>query len=110
MIPYFLKGIAKEGYRAQLGDVPAKMPKYPFMVHYILDTFAVDEELAKAYYAVASARQIEGENEKTFGRRLQKAAILAGNVIDQMNLKTIYVEGLPPYVQSGLRLHVTPGM
>ena len=110
LIPYFLKGIAKEGYRAQLGDVPAKMPKYPFMVQYLLETYAVDEELAKAYYAAASARQIEGEDEKTFGRRLQKAAILAGNVIDQMNLKTIYVEGLPPYVQAGLRLHVTPGM
>jgi hypothetical protein len=27
-----------------------------------------------------------------------------------MNLKTIYVEGLPPYVQAGLRLHITPGM
>jgi hypothetical protein len=110
LIPYFLKGIAKEGYRAQLGDVPVKMPKYPFMVQYLLETYAVDEELAKAYYAAASARQIEGEDEKTFGRRLQRAAILAGNVIDQMNLKTIYVEGLPPYVQAGLRLHVTPGM
>jgi hypothetical protein len=30
--------------------------------------------------------------------------------MDQMNLKTIYVEVLPPYVQAGLRLHVTPGM
>jgi hypothetical protein len=27
-----------------------------------------------------------------------------------MNLKTNYVEGIPPYVQAGLRLHVTPGM
>jgi hypothetical protein len=40
----------------------------------------------------------------------KRAAILSGNAIDQMNLKTIYVEGLPPYVQAGLRLHVIPGM
>jgi hypothetical protein len=45
LIPYFLKGIAKEGYRAQLGDVKATMPKYPFMVQYVLETNAVDGEL-----------------------------------------------------------------
>jgi hypothetical protein len=61
LIPYLLKGIAKEGYRAQLGDVPATMQIYPSMVQYLLKTYAVDEELAKAYYAAASsARQIEG--------------------------------------------------
>jgi hypothetical protein len=48
--------------------------------------------------------------EKTRRRRLQRAAILAGNVIDQMNLKTIYIEGLTTYVQAGLRHNVTPGM
>jgi hypothetical protein len=42
LIPYFLKGIAKEGYRAQLGDVPVSMPKYSFMVQYLLETYAVD--------------------------------------------------------------------
>jgi hypothetical protein len=78
-------------------DVPATMPKYSFMVQYLLETYSVDEELAKAYYAAASARQIQGEDEKTFGRRLQRAAILAGNVIDKLNLRTIYIEGLLPY-------------
>jgi hypothetical protein len=63
LIPYFLKGIAKEGYRAQLGDVPATMQKYPFMFQYLLETYAVEEELAKDYYAAASARQTEGEDE-----------------------------------------------
>jgi hypothetical protein len=72
LIPYFMKGIAKEGYRAQLGDVPVKMPKYPFIAQYLLETYAVDDELAKAYYAAASARQIEGEDEKTFGCRLKE--------------------------------------
>jgi hypothetical protein len=43
LIPYFLKGIAKEGYRTQLGDVPVSMTKYPFMVQYLLETNAVDE-------------------------------------------------------------------
>jgi hypothetical protein len=61
LIPYFLKGIAKEGYRAQLGDVPVSTPKYPFMVQYLLETYAVDEELEKGYYAAASARKIDGE-------------------------------------------------
>jgi hypothetical protein len=110
VIPYFLKGIAKEGYRAQLGDVPVSMLKHPFMVQCLLETYVVYEELAKAYYAAASARQIEGEDEKTFGRRLKRATILAGNVIDQMNLKNICIEGLSSYVQAVLRLHVTPGI
>jgi hypothetical protein len=32
LISYFLKGIAKEGYRARNGNVPVSMPKHPFMV------------------------------------------------------------------------------
>jgi hypothetical protein len=36
LILYFLKGVAKERYRAQLGDAPVSMPKYPFMVQYLL--------------------------------------------------------------------------
>jgi hypothetical protein len=43
LIPYFLKRIAKEGYRAQLGDVPATIPKYPFMIQYLLETYADHE-------------------------------------------------------------------
>jgi hypothetical protein len=109
LIPYFLKGPAKEGYR----DTTRGRPGVDAEVHVhgpVYQTYTVDEEIEKAYYATASARQIEGEDEKTFGRRLQRSTILAGNFMDQMNLKTIYIEGLPPFFQAGLRLHVTPGM
>ena len=110
LLPYFLKDAAKEGYRAHMDDVPSGIPLYPYMVQYLLETYALDDELAKAYLTVSTAKQLEGEDERAFGRRLQRAAIRAGNVVNKRDLKTIYVEGLPPFVQAGLRMHLKPDL
>ena len=110
LITYFLTGIAKEGYRAHLDEAPLSFPTYPSMVQYLLETYAVDDELARAYMAVTTAKQAENEGERAFGRRLHRLAIKAGNVVDKRDLTTIYVEGLLQFVQSGLRMHLTPGM
>jgi hypothetical protein len=67
-------------------------------------------QLAKACHAVSTAKQAAGEDEKGFARRLQSAAILAGSVVDKSNLKSIYVEGLHPHLQSDVRLHITSTM
>jgi hypothetical protein len=80
------------------------------MIQYLLKTYALDDELAQAYIAVTIAKQAEKENEKAVGRRLHRLAIRAGNVIDKRDLTTIYVEELPTFVQTGLRMHLTPGM
>jgi hypothetical protein len=108
LIPYFLKDAAKEGYRAHMDETPSGMLLYPYMVQYLLETYALDDEPAKAYIAVSSAKQLEGENERAFGRRLQRAAIRAGNSMDERDLKIIYVEGLSTFVQAGLRMHLEP--
>jgi hypothetical protein len=50
--------------------------------------------------AATTANMLDGEDESAFGCRLHRAAIRAGNFIDKTNLKTVYVEGLPPFVQS----------
>ena len=110
LITYFLTGIAKEGYRAHLDEAPLSFPTYPYMVQYLLETYAVDDELARAYMAVTTAKQAENEGERAFGRRLHRLAIKAGNVVDKRDLTTIYVEGLLQFVQSGLRMQLTPGM
>jgi hypothetical protein len=110
LIPYFLTGAAKEGYRAHLDEAPMVFPTYPYMIQYLLETYALDDELAQAYMAVTTAKQAEKETERSFGRRLHRLAIRAGNVIDKRDLTTIYVEGLPTFVQAGLRMHLTPGM
>jgi hypothetical protein len=60
--------------------------------------------------AVTTAKQAEGEGERAFGRRLHRLAIKAGNVVSKRDIKTIHVERLPPFVQSGLRMHLTPDM
>jgi hypothetical protein len=80
------------------------------MIQYLLETHALDDELAQAYVAVTTAKQAEKETEKAFGRRLHLLAIRAGNVVDKKDLKTIYVEKLPTFIQAGLRLHLNPGM
>jgi hypothetical protein len=103
-------GISKEGYRAHLDEAPIHFPTYPYIVQYLLETYAVDDELSRAYLAVTTAKQAENEGEKSFGRRLHRLTIKAGNVFDKRDLITIYVQGLLPFVQSGLRLHLNPGM
>jgi hypothetical protein len=60
--------------------------------------------------AVTTSKQAENEGKKSFGRRLHRLAIKAGNVVDKRDLTTIYVEMLVPFVQSGLRMHLNPGM
>jgi hypothetical protein len=87
LIPFFLTGTAKEVYRDQLDEVPPGMPAYPYMVHYLLETYALDDELAKAYMAVTTAKQAEGEGERAFGRRLHRLPIKAGNVVAKRDLK-----------------------
>jgi hypothetical protein len=110
LIPYFLTGIAKEGYRTHFKEIPLGAAIYPHMVQYLLATYARDDELSKAYHAVTSAKQATGEDEQSFARRLQSAAMVAGSVVDKANLKTIFVEGLQPHLQSDVRLHVKPAM
>jgi hypothetical protein len=110
LIPFFLMGAAKEGYRAHLDEAPPVSPTYPYMIQYLLETYTLDYELAEAYIPVTTANQAEKETEKAFGRHLHRLAIRAGNFIDKQDLTTIYVEGLPTFVQAGLRMHLTPGM
>jgi hypothetical protein len=80
------------------------------MVQYLLETYAVDDELSRAYMAVTTAKNAENEGEKSFGRQLHCLATRAVNFVEKRDLTTIYVEGLLPFVQSGLRMHLNPGM
>ena len=43
LIPYFLKDAAKEGYRAHMDETPVGMMIYPYMVQYLLETYALDD-------------------------------------------------------------------
>jgi hypothetical protein len=52
LIPYFLKDAAKEGYWAHMDGTPAGMLIYPYIVQYLLETYALDDELAKPYITV----------------------------------------------------------
>jgi hypothetical protein len=90
-----------------MDDTPPGMPSYSYMVQYLLKTYALDEELARACMTVTTAKKLDGEDERAFGCRLQRAATRAGNVVNKTDLKTMYVEGLPPFVQAGLRMHLT---
>jgi hypothetical protein len=64
ILPSFLKGLARQGYRAQLDDAPEGIQLYSYLVQYLLETYAVDEVLTHAYMAVTGARLLEEETEK----------------------------------------------
>jgi hypothetical protein len=108
LMPYFLKEAAKEEYRIYLKDVPASKSLYQHMVQYLLEMYASDDELAKAYHMVVKARQRQNEGERAFALRLRQIAASAGNVFDEATLKFIFVDSLAEYVQDSLRVHVTP--
>jgi hypothetical protein len=95
ILPSFLDGMAREGYREHLEDAPDGIQLYPFMVQYLLETYAVDEALTEAYMAVTGARLFEGETEKAFGHRFYKLAIRAGNFIPKDDLRVILSRGYP---------------
>jgi hypothetical protein len=77
LITYFLTRISKEGYRAHLDEAPLSFPTYPYMVQYLLEIYAVDDDLARAYMAVTTANQVDNEGERAFSRRLHRLAIKA---------------------------------
>jgi hypothetical protein len=80
------------------------------MFQFLLSRFAVDEILVEAYHGLTQCKALEGESEQAFGRRLCKAAIRAGNVVSMEDLTTLFTEGLPSWVQTGIRNFVTPGL
>jgi hypothetical protein len=75
---YFLKGAAKEEHQSYLKEVPASKPLYPYMAQYLLETYASDDELAKAYHMAVTVRQRENEDERAFALRLRQIAASAG--------------------------------
>jgi hypothetical protein len=80
------------------------------MIQFLLFRYAVDEVLVKDYLGVTQCKALEGESEQAYGHRLQKAAIRAGNVFSMEDLTTLFTEGLPEWVQTGIRNLVTPGL
>jgi hypothetical protein len=60
------------------------------MIQYLLETYALDDDLSQAYIAVTTAKQAEKETEKAFGRLLHRLAIRAGNVIDKHDIHICY--------------------
>ena len=110
LLPYFLDGIAREEYRSHMGRAPPEVDIYPYMIQFLLSRFAVDEVLVEAYLGVTQCKALEGEPEQAYGRRLYKAAIRAGNVVSMEDLATLFTEGLPSWVQTGIRDLVTPGL
>jgi hypothetical protein len=91
-------------------STPASKPVYPYMVQYLLETYAKDDELAKAYHTAVTARQRENEDDRAFALRLRQIAASAGDIFDKATLKSIFVDGLAEYVHDILRVHVTPSM
>jgi hypothetical protein len=56
LIPYFLRDAAKEGCQAHKDETPSGMLIHPHMVQYLLETYALDHELAKAYLTVSTSK------------------------------------------------------
>jgi hypothetical protein len=92
-----------------MGRAPPDLELYPYMVQFFLSRFAVDEILVEAYHVVTQCKALEGESDQAFGRRLYKAAIRAGNLVSMEDLTTLFTEGFPSSVQTGIRNLVTPG-
>jgi hypothetical protein len=56
ILPSVLDWMAREVYWANLNDAHDGIQFHPFMVQYLLETYAIEEALTEAYMATSGAR------------------------------------------------------
>ena len=106
ILPYFLEGPAASRCKTQMTRLASSnVPLYPALVNGLLHRYATEHVMSEAYQKVHSLRQNDGENELQFGGRLLETALQSGDVFDERDLKSIFMDGLETAVRPLVRQH-----
>ena len=105
-LPQFLTGTARMQYRAaRSGSRSGGLACWPEAVQYLLRTYATQGAIRDAIHHLRSLRQDDKESERTFATRVNEAVYRCGNVHEEDEKMTFYVDGLQQEIRTVVARH-----
>ena len=99
-LPKYLSGIAEQQFRAtRYGARSGGVSSWPEAVQYFLSTYATPSVIREAVNEVRNIRQHPNEDELQYSCRLNNAVYRCGNVFEEHDKMTFFINGLLPEIQ-----------
>lgn len=99
-LPHYLSGQASRTYRSSRnGAHSGGVSCWPEAVQYLLRTYATASAIREAVSTVRNTRQKHGENEAEYSTRINHAVYRCGNVFDESEKMSMFVNGLSLKIQ-----------
>jgi hypothetical protein len=96
-LPHFLSDTARTQYRAMhTGSRSSGVTCWPEAIQYLLRTYATPSAIRNATAELRNICQSNDEDELTYGARINHAAYRCGNVYDEDERMTFFIDGLRP--------------
>ncbi len=100
-LPRFLTGSASTQFHAsRSASRSGGVRSWPEAVHYFLGTYATPLAIRQAVQKVSDLKQGANESELEYSARLCEAIHRCGNVYDEPQKMTLFINGLVPEIQS----------
>ena len=101
LFQYFLLNTAKKSLQLHFrSTMSASSNSYCGAIHFLLTTYAAEEEVSGECRKIFLMQQKSGENEREFGIRIQAQAGRLGQAFTEDNLITAYLNGVPENVRT----------
>ena len=101
VLPQYLTGMAEVQFRStRYGSRSGGVTCWPEAVQYLLTKYATPSSIREAVSTMRNIRQMSGENEVEYSCRLNQTAYRCGNVFEETEKITIFVDGLIPEIRS----------
>ena len=100
-LPRFLSGFAEVQFRStRSGSCTGGVRCWPEAVQYLLSTYATPAAIRQAVQQVLDTKQNPGEDEMDYSMRLNHAIHRCGNVHEETQKLTYFINGLSPEIHS----------
>jgi hypothetical protein len=101
LFQYFLLNTAKKSLQLHFrSTMSASSNSYCGAIHFLLTTYAAEEEVSGECRKIYLMQQKSGENEREFGIRIQAQDGRLGQAFTEDNLITAYLNGVPENVRT----------
>jgi hypothetical protein len=101
LFQYFLLNTAKKSLQLHFrSTMSASSNSYCGAIHFLLTTYAAEEEVSGECRKIFLMQQKSGENEREFGIRIQAQAGRLGQAFTEDSLITAYLNGVPENVRT----------
>lgn len=105
-LPHYLSGDAATHFRASRhGGRSGGIYNWPSAVNHFLATYATPSAIRDAIHIYRNLRQRPNESEIAFSSRVNQASYRCGNVFDEDDRMTTFVNGLSPTIRSLVARH-----